>query len=1234
MAKIFYDTECFGDLFHVSFMNEEHEFTHFTFHREVNPEVKRRFKAYWAIQGEGNTFVSFNGLSYDNAVIEKFLGARDITIPEIVAFSKTHLEEQNAREYPKYTLTPHYIDVRNLLRSNASSYPALKKTACELGAPNIMESSISFDVESLSEQEVEQTIKYCDNDVKLTEFIFESDSVQGNYMARCGTMERFGLSQYDAMTRTPASVSAKSLTSLCQSYAGEGGLQPGVEKLVYSIKDVLSPRLEFQTNTCRDILATVQSWERDHTNGTPPSPVCDLNVGGLEARFGVGGLHSKTKPFVFKTDGKNFLLDIDVDSYYPNVLVNLGIGPKGFEKEYCAAITEVLRLKRESKTPGERYAAKLLINASTGYLKKDFKRNEASAEQNLFYSPMTNESMTVNGQLIMLELIESMYLAEVQVTQINTDGITVLVQEGKEDIIHELASAWAKKWDFKIKETEITHMIQTSISEYFIKKRGGEIKTGGGFFNPYEDDSGVEFFPILSKCVVDNILFGTPIEDTVRTGSPLSYARHKDVDGKKIEKEGFRLKDQNGQLTFPISFNKKGVNRFYISKSAKNKLFTITRSAGQKEQSCEDNVRIVNDIDLLEMDDVDFDVYVAMAKEKLFKFKLGELEGPLPELYRIYAEEFSDKDAEKIEGISNARRLLMNEDLIKKRGHTLVHCPDADCNPRNGSSRAELYETDIQGHVFCHQCRRLFKIQDLESLFDVKMSDLLTLKAEEPKIELPKEPEIVAEESQTEIPVFDIKKWENIDFRIAANLPERVWTGSIGELSVACDGDRSWAVLNAGLTLKHAIIGHKIKQRYVKGTITGNLFSMQVAQSSRGKGASDELVNIVNDGFADPHVLNVTEYPASGQAVFETVSEAEEVEETNVDLGRGDKSKKEKSKKRTIYHPLKTLVWCQEMALLMRAIEIPGSSLEPSLCKAYQNTHVFQDAPSKRSTATSGAPRRSVERCELSLGGTLTTDDFERFFTKDERMASGFMNRILFFPLEEGKFDGLYDYYYEPKRIQPIFQKLESNKTVQDFPLVGRLIMKDGEVTKGPSPFSERTTSLLHSLQEEYFKIHSWGCGDPDIDENIGAKGRLMRHFMTILAGMVYENGYTTDADGVIDIDPEDILAALAIVRAHEQQLDSLLEEAKKSLPVTAATIERTAPKTKVMEYLERRRAKGEEWASRNLIAGSVCSSKNKKAMKPAQLEKLLDLLVKEHEIEVMSKDVAGGTSRKYRIKA
>lgn len=233
--------------------------------------------------------------------------------------------------------------------------------------------------------------------------------------------------------------------------------------------------LRYETSDLQYVLQTVANavFPLDG-NGSPQLPpevkALRIPMAGNFFQMGIGGLHSTEECMALKADAEFALLDRDVASYYPNIILNLGLYPKhlgtAFLEVYRSLVERRLSAKKEKRMV-EANTLKIVINGSFGKL---------GSKWSTLYSPDLMLQVTLTGQLSLLMLIERLTLAGVPVRSANTDGILIHCRHADRPKAEAIVASWERDTGFTTEETEYKAIFARDVNNYVAIKTKGDAK--------------------------------------------------------------------------------------------------------------------------------------------------------------------------------------------------------------------------------------------------------------------------------------------------------------------------------------------------------------------------------------------------------------------------------------------------------------------------------------------------------------------------------------------------------------------------------------------------------------------------------------------------------------------------------------------------------------------------------------------------------------------------------------
>jgi hypothetical protein len=277
--------------------------------------------------------------------------------------------------------------------------------------------------------------------------------------------------------------------------------------------------------------------------------------------FMKGGLHTENKPEIFEANEEYEIIDWDVSSYYPAIIINNGRYPAHLGKEFLEGYKQMFNkrlelkplAKNDKKIAGIVGALKLAVNSVYG---------KSSDMQNWIYDRQLTMFTTITGELSLMMLIEAYELAGIHAISANTDGVTIRIKKTDLDKMHEINAWWSELTQYELERTDYSKIIFSTVNDYLAVKTDGGIKKKGDFLTDFE------LHKNKSACIVPIALErffinGTPIDDTIN-----SHRNVYDFAMRQRATRDFHFEGKSEKGT--TIYNK--LIRFYVSKTGEKLL--------------------------------------------------------------------------------------------------------------------------------------------------------------------------------------------------------------------------------------------------------------------------------------------------------------------------------------------------------------------------------------------------------------------------------------------------------------------------------------------------------------------------------------------------------------------------------------------------------------------------------------------------------------------------------------
>lgn len=422
----------------------------------------------------------------------------------------------------------------------------------------------------LTEDQKEEVYRYWKNDLQATKDLYLSLSEQ--IALRTELSREYGM---DLRSKSDAQVAEAVIKKRVEQITGTAPKKPdlaNIKPFKYRAPDYI----RFENEHLNDLLDTIEAWEfklsysgkvqmpeflsdaeitfeqMGETIGHLNEDEEDNREGALRLgtsvyRMGIGGLHSSEKRAVHHSDKDFVLIDADVASYYPNIILTLGLYPetmgkvflkvyrgivdrrlaakakqKELEKEIKTLEGQTTQENRPSELMRERIAelkaeahqqkvanegGKIMINGSFGKL---------GSRWSALFSPNLLITVTLTGQLALLMLIEWMELAGISVVSGNTDGIVIKCPRDRIDEMKAIIKRWEKETGFEMETAEYTSLYSRDVNNYIALKSGADPKRKGAYAKSGLEEKKNPTMDICAEAVSIFLSTGVPVSKTIR----------------------------------------------------------------------------------------------------------------------------------------------------------------------------------------------------------------------------------------------------------------------------------------------------------------------------------------------------------------------------------------------------------------------------------------------------------------------------------------------------------------------------------------------------------------------------------------------------------------------------------------------------------------------------------------------------------------------------------------------
>ncbi|WP_419636465.1 hypothetical protein [Thiolapillus sp.] len=452
---------------------------------------------------KSKTHIGFNNRNYDDWVIAAYTlgyGAEEINkiSQEIITGKGVRALWSHRTLSARYNeISGHHID----LMAISPVFAGLKSYGTRLHAPSIQ--SLPYDPEDvLSVDQMDDVAEYCINDLELTERLYRA--LLPEIKLREDMQKRYGI---QFLHRSDAQ-----MAEAIYRRHFDGQIQKKIEVLHVGYEppenaDFYSTDLNGMVDRLWSTIFDVPP--RGKVNLPAATFAKPVGIGGREYAMGIGGLHSTSKKMHIVADDEYGIVDVDVASYYPALIINGKVSPPSLPKHgFREVFRDLVDERLKAKSDGDKNKAqslKILINGTFGKLSDPY---------SCLYHPQGMLWVTLTGQLYLMMLIEQLTAAGHDVISANTDGLMVRYKLCDKRNLVDICASWQSYTTLELDYTPYSHLLLSNVNNYVAITTDGVVKTKGARYSP----ASLRTLPHADICktaVVKYLTDGTPLEVTI-----------------------------------------------------------------------------------------------------------------------------------------------------------------------------------------------------------------------------------------------------------------------------------------------------------------------------------------------------------------------------------------------------------------------------------------------------------------------------------------------------------------------------------------------------------------------------------------------------------------------------------------------------------------------------------------------------------------------------------------------
>lgn len=616
---VVYDIEVFPNCFHCCCKDTETNQIH-KFEISERKNQLTELVDFFYYKNTDLMFCGYNNKHYDDVIINYIIDqwkkmdkmSFKKVCKSIFNLSTCIVEdnEGNLEKFKKWKYMNYFYSMDLLtMQFSQKLRVGLKTMQITMHYSNVLEYNGDFS-EDIPRDKIDEMIAYNINDVESTTELL--NRLKDQVELRLFIEKEHGI---DCLSMDSVKMAE---TFLLEKYSEKMNIPKNVIKEMRSpmdyipLRDVILPFIKYKNPKLQSVLEdmkkqVVYSKER---KGYENKFVISNTVYSV----GVGGIHSINKPEIFRPKEGEYIGHSDVASMYPSLLIKYQWGPRHLGKEFCELFEGLKAERLEAKHTGQKVKDKFLkivLNSPTGKMQQ---------EVSWMYDPFNVFKIRINGQLILLMLVDRLLELNCKIVQVNTDGVVYVAKETMRDRIQEATREVERITRLTFEDDEYEAFYQYAINDYF------------GVIKGYSQSKNPELIEKKGMFITDNKL-GKGLAPVVIPKAVINYFLTKEPVSEFIEKDNdIRdfLMTQNVDRKFSVIHGDKPVqriNRFYASTNG-SYLFKIKGKESWFNMLTKSGVTILNKFDDRKIEDrkINYRYYISEANSIIADLAYKQLE--------------------------------------------------------------------------------------------------------------------------------------------------------------------------------------------------------------------------------------------------------------------------------------------------------------------------------------------------------------------------------------------------------------------------------------------------------------------------------------------------------------------------------------------------------------------------------------------------------------------------------
>lgn len=613
---VVYDIEVFPNVFSCTCKNSETEEKKVF---EISKRINQLDNLVDFFLSKDYLFCGYNNHHYDDVIINYIIyykRALECSHVSRICNSLYNLSnaiinaEDGTKQFNKWKYAK-YFESMDLLTMMFSSKlrVGLKEMQMSMHYSNVQEYDGDFN-SYLAENQIDEMLNYNLNDVDSTESLL-------NRLKKDIDLRLFIRKEYGINALSMDSVKFGE-TLLLKQYCKLANLDEQYVKELRSpmdyvpLKDVILPTIKYKSSILQDVLndmknQVVYTKER---KGYEKKFV----LSGVQYSVGVGGIHSIHTPKMFIPKEDEYIGHSDVASMYPSFIVQYKWIPRHLGEIFWKLYSRIYHERIEAKHSDQMLKSgvlKLTLNSVTGKMQQ---------ETSWMYDPFSVFKIRINGQLVLLMVVDRLLELGCKIVQVNTDGVMYIAKKTLRNRVQEAISEVEQITHLTFETDSYEAFYQYAINDYFGVQEGYSqsknpklIEKKGMFIT--ETKLGKGLTPtVIPEAVINYFLTGESVKDYIYKQTDI----RKFLMGQRVDKK-FYVKHGDSYI--------QRINRYYASTNGPY-LFKCDDTRSDVNMLTKSGVTILNKMDNVPIENrnINYAYYISEAKKIVDDFQCVQLE--------------------------------------------------------------------------------------------------------------------------------------------------------------------------------------------------------------------------------------------------------------------------------------------------------------------------------------------------------------------------------------------------------------------------------------------------------------------------------------------------------------------------------------------------------------------------------------------------------------------------------